>query len=1089
MLNAIINFSLKNRVIIVALTLLVIVYGFFVIRRTPVDAYPDLSENQVLVSADWMGRGPQEIQNQVTYPLETAMRGLPQVKQVRSASSFGMSLITVIFEDGVDPYFARQVVSEKLQAAIPQLPSDVMPTLGPVSTTMGQVFMYTVESDSYGLADLRTLQDFTIKQQLASVPGVAEVASIGGYVMQYQVNLDPALMQSYRVTFNQVFGAIAANNANLGAKVVEQNGQEFIIRGLGLIESIEDIRNIVVAQNNHVPVFIKDIANVAAGPDFRRGVLTKHGYEAAGGIVISRMGVNTLHVIRAVKERIAEITPSLPEGVRLVPFYDQTELVEEAVNTLVKDLIQESILVSIILILFLGHIRSSLIVTSVIPLGILLAFIAMKQINLSANLMSLGGIAIGIGVMVDAGIVMVENIYSRLAKDGGKRPIIDVTRDAAKEVSTSIFFSLVIIIVTFLPVFTMTGIEGKLYTPLAWTKSFAMTGSLIVAFTIIPVLCTFLLKGKIREKETIVTRAMQKAYRPALQWVLKHRGLTVLVSVLTIAGGIALAPLIGTTFMPDLNEGTFLVMPTMLPSVSLSQAVESAKTMDRLIMEIPEVELSVGKVGRAETAMDPAPISMIETIVTLKPRSMWRTGLTQEDIEHQMMEKLSALPGLNMAFTQPIAGRLAMLTTGVRTDLGIKLYGDDIMVLQEKAFEIENALRNVGGVSDLLAERILGAAYLEIQVDREKTAHYGLNVVDVQNAIELAIGGRVATKTIEGRRRFDVLVRYNRESRESIDAMRDILIPIGAAAMPAASSGMGGGSMGGGGGSMGADSMSGGDMGGMDASTAATVTTASSGGSGISSGIAAAVQGPVYVPLGEVAQFRIADGPAMISSEDGMPVLVIQMNARDRDVVGFVNEANTIIGEKVELPPGYSYRWTGQYENQERAKSRLAMVVPVVFLLMTFLLYMAFKSWGDAILILLNIPFSLVGGIVAMLITGTYFTVAAAVGYIALGGIALENGVIMVTYIKQLRETMSLKQAVFEGALSRLRPVMMTAGTTLAASLSLLFAGGTGAEMQYPMAIVVTGGLITSTILTLFILPCIYWAWYGRKDAKQARTA
>ena len=1080
MLNAIINFSLKNRVIIIALTVLAIVYGFFVIRRTPVDAYPDLSENQVLVSADWMGRGPQEIQDQVTYPLETAMRGLPRVKQVRSASSFGMSLITVIFEDGVDPYFARQVVSEKLQAAIPQLPAGVMPSLGPVSTTMGQVFMYTVESDSYGLADLRTLQDFTLKQQLAGVPGVAEVASIGGYVMQYQVNLDPALMQGYRVTFNQVYGAIAANNANLGAKVVEQNGQEFIIRGLGLIESIDDIRNIVVTQNDHVPVFVRDIAKVAAGPDFRRGVLTKHGHEAAGGIVISRIGVNTLNVISAVKDKIAEITPSLPDGVRIVPFYDQTSLVQEAVNTLVRDLIQESILVSIILILFLGHIRSSLIVTSVIPLGILLAFIAMKQIGLSANLMSLGGIAIGIGVMVDAGIVMVENVYSRLAHDGGKRPIIDVTRDAAKEVSTSIFFSLIIIIVTFLPVFTMTGIEGKLYTPLAWTKSFAMTGSLIVAFTIIPVLCTLLLKGKISEKETFVVKAMQKAYKPVLQWVLGHRRLTVLAAVITIAGGIGFAPFIGTTFMPDLNEGTFLVMPTMLPNVSLSQAVESAKTMDLLIMEIPEIELSVSKVGRAETAMDPAPISMIETIVTVKPKKQWRKGLTQEAIEHQMMEKLSALPGLNMAFTQPIAGRLAMLTTGVRTDLGIKLYGDDIRVLQEKAFEIENALRGVNGVSDLLAERILGASYLEIQVDREKTAHYGLNVSDVQNAIELAIGGRVATKTIEGRRRFDVLVRYNRENRESISAMQDILIPVSGGGTAASPSGMVD-SMGGSGGGSGMGT-SDGEMGGMGAAQT-TVSTSSSG--GISSGIAATVQGPVYVPLGDVAQFRIADGPSMISSEDGMPVLVIQMNSRDRDVVSFVNEANQVIKEKVELPLGYSYKWTGQYENQQRAKTRLAMVIPVVFLLMTFLLYMAFKSWSDAILILFNIPFSLVGGIVAMLLTGTYFTVAAAVGFIALGGIALENGVIMVTYIEQLRQTMPLKKAVFEGALSRLRPVMMTAGTTLAASLSLLFASGTGAEMQYPMAIVVTGGLITSTILTLLILPCIYLTWYGRKEIQE----
>ncbi|MDR1933471.1 MAG: CusA/CzcA family heavy metal efflux RND transporter [Spirochaetales bacterium] len=1079
MMNALITFSLKNRVIIAALTIFAAVYGFFVIYDTPIDAYPDLSENQVLVSADWMGRGPQEIQDQVTYPLETAMRGLPNVKQVRSASSFGMSLITVIFEDGIDPYFARQVTGEKVQEALPRLPRGVQPALGPVSTPMGQVFMYTVESGQYNLAELRTLQDFTIKQQLGSVPGVAEVASIGGYVRQYQVNLDPRLLQGYRVSFNQVFGAISANNANLGAKVVEQNGQEYIIRGLGLIESIDDIKNIVVAHNNNIPVYIRDVARVAAGPDFRRGALTKEGQEVVGGIVIQRMGVNTLRVIDAVKGKIAEILPALPEGVRIEPFYDQTELVKSAVSTLTGDLIQEFILVTIILVLFLGHFRSSLIVTLVIPLGIVLAFIAMKRIGLSANLMSLGGIAIGIGVMVDAGIVMVENVYSHLAKDGGRRNIVEVTLEAAKEVAAPIFFSLAIIIVTFLPVFSLTGIEGKLYNPLAWTKSFAMTGSLIVAFTAVPVLCTFLLRGKIREKDTWIVAKMLALYKPVLRWGLKHSRFTVLAAGIVIAGGFALAPFIGTTFMPPLNEGTFLVMPTMLPSVSLTQAMEAAKTMDTLIMEIPEVMLSVSKVGRAETAMDPAPINMIETIVTLKPRDEWRGGFSQEAIEHEMMEQLTYIPGLNMAFTQPIAGRLSMLSTGIRTELGIKLYGEDIKTLQQKAFDIEQALAGITGVTDLLAERVFGAAYLEIQVDREKAARYGLNVADVEDAIELAIGGRVATTTVEGRRRFDVMVRYTRENRESVSAMQDILIPVAAGALSAPEK-SGGREQGGMDGTMGGGAMGGGGMGGMGggAPSAAAVNTALT--TTESLGIAATVPGPAYVPLGELARFRITDGPSMISGEDGMPVITIQMNTRGRDVVGFVEEANRVIREKVDLPTGYSYTWTGQYENQQRAKDRLAVVIPIVIGLMFFLLYMAFNSASHAFLILLNIPFSLVGGILAMYFSGAYFTVAAAVGYIALGGIALENGVIMITQIKDLRSKLPLKDAVFQGALSRLRPVMMTAGTTLAASLSLLLSGGTGAEIQRPMAIVVTGGLATSTILTLFILPGIYMVWYRR---------
>ncbi len=1054
MLNKLIEFSLKNRVIILVLTALVIVWGVFVVRDTPIDAFPDLSENQVLVSADWMGRGPQEIQDQVTYPLETALRGLPNVKEVRSASSFGMSLITVIFEDGVEPYFARQVVNEKVKQAIPQLPRGVQPALGPVSTPMGQVFMYTVESDRHNLADLRTIEDFAIKQQLSAVPGVAEVASIGGYVMQYQINLDPHLLQSYRVTFNQVFGALGANNANIGAKVVEQNGQEFIIRGLGLIQSIEDIKNIVITQNNNVPIYIKDVANVTAGPDFRRGVLTKSGYEAAGGIVIQRMGENTLNVIDQVKAKISEIQPTLPEGMRIVPFYDQTDLVKKAVNTLTRALVEEFILVSLIVILFLGNVRSSLIVTSAIPIGILIALIAMKQIHLSANLMSLGGIAIGIGVMTDAAIVMVENIFRHLAEDQGRRNIVDVTLEAAKEVAAPIFFSITIIIVTFLPVFTMTGTEGKLYTPMAWAKSFAMSGSLLLAFTLVPVLCTLMLKGKIQEKDTWIVAKMHQGYVPLLKTVMKYNKTTIVIAVIVMIAGFSLVPFIGTTFMPALNEGTFLVMPTMLPSVSLTEAVEAAKTMDKVILEIPEIDMSVGKVGRAESAMDPAPISMIETIVTLKPKEEWRPGVTQEAIEQEMMVKLANIPGLNLAFTQPIAGRLSMLTTGVRTELGIKLYGEDLKVLQQKAFDIEKALATVPGVSDLLAERVFGASYLEIEVNREKAARYGLNIADVEDATELAVGGKIATTTIEGRKRFNVLVRYNRENRETIDAMQNILIPVTGGGTAAKS---GGGGMGG--------------MGGM-------------GGGGATAPAVGAATG-AYVPLGEVAQFRIVDGPSMISSENGVYRMIIQMNTRGRDVVSFVDEANKVIKEKVDLPAGYSLKWTGQYENQQRAKERLSLVVPAVIVITFFLLYMSFKSGSDAFLILMNIPFSLVGGIVAMYITGTYFTVAAAVGFIALFGIAVQNGVIMVTYIKHLRDHRSLEEAIIEGAFTRLRPVMITALVASLGLFPLLYATGTGAEVQRPMATVVVGGLVTSTILTLIVLPCIYLVWNKWLDTKK----
>lgn len=1049
MLNKLIEFSLKNRVIIIAFTVLTVLWGIFVVRDTPIDAFPDLSENQVLVYADWMGRGPQEVEDQVTYPLVTALRGLPQVKDVRAASSFGFSMVTVIFEDGVDTYFARQVVNEKVQQAIPRLPRGVQPALGPASTPMGQVFMYTIESDRHNLAELRTIQDFLIKPQLSSVPGVAEVASIGGYVLQYQVNLDPDLLKAYRVSVGQVFSAIGANNANIGAKVVEQNGQEYVIRGLGLIQSTDDIANVVITQNNNVPVYVKNVARVTLGPDFRRGVLTKSGQEAAGGIVIQRMGENTLDVIDQAKAKIAEIQPTLPKGMKIVPFYDQTDLVKKAVNTLNRALVEEFILVSLIVFLFLGNFKSSMIVTSAIPIGILIALIWMKEIHLSANLMSLGGIAIGIGVMTDAAIVMVENVYRHLAENGGRRNILDVTLEAAKEVAVPIFFSITIIIVTFLPVFTMTGTEGKMYTPMAWTKTFAMTGSLILAFTLVPVLCTLLLKGKIREEDTWVVKKLRQLYVPILKKAIVYRKSTIMVAIVIMIAGFALLPFIGTEFMPALDEGTFLVMPTMLPSVSLTEATEAAKKMDQLIMEIPEVDMSVGKVGRAESAMDPAPINMIETIVTLKPKDQWRPGMTKETIEHEMATKLSALPGLNQAYTQPIAGRLSMLTTGVRTELGLKIYGDDLQVLQQKAFEIEKVLATVPGVGDLLAERVFGAPYLEVEVDRDKVARYGLNINDVEDAIELTIGGRSATTTIEGRKRFDVLVRYNRDNRESIDAMKNILIPVTGGSAKAVSDGMSG--MGGG-------------------SPAAAAPTGAN------------------IPLGEVAQFRVVDGPSMISSENGTYRVIVQLNTRGRDVVSFVDEASRRIKDKVELPPGYSIQWTGQYENQQRAKSRLAVVVPLAILLTFFLLYMTFNSGKDALLILLNVPFSLIGGIVAIWASGMYLTVAAAVGFIALFGIAVQNGVIMVTYINRLREEKPLEEAIVEGAITRLRPVMITALVASIGLFPLIFASGTGAEVQRPMATVVVGGLVTSTILTLVVLPSIYYVWNERREHKQAQN-
>lgn len=1041
MLNKLMEFCLRNRVVVIVLTAMIIAWGSFVLKNMPIDAFPDLSENQVLVYADWMGRGPQEVQDQVTYPLETALRGLPQVKEIRSSSAFGFSMVTVIFEDGVDTYFARQVVNEKVQQAVPRLPRGVQPALGPASTPMGQVFMYTVESDRHNLAELRSIQDFFLRQQLSAVNGVAEVASIGGYVLQYQINLDPDLLRSYNLGIGQVFNAVAVNNANVGAKVVEQNGQEFVIRGLGLVKSIEDINNIVITQNNNIPISIKDVARVEVGPDFRRGVLTKFGNEAAGGIVIQRANENTLNVIERVKEKIKEVEPSLPEGMKIVPFYDQTDLVKRAVSTLTEALTEEFIVVFLVVLLFMGNLRSSIIVTSAIPIGILIAFILMKSINLSANLMSLGGIAIGIGVMTDAAIVMVENIYRHLAENQGRRSVIDVTLEASKEVAGPLFFSLSIVIITFFPVFALTGIEGKLYNPMAWTKTFALAGSLILAVTLIPVLCTLLQRGKIKEEETWIVKSLNKTYLPLLKTAISYRKLTISFAAVLMLGSFALLPFIGTEFMPELEEGSILVMPTMLPSVSLTEAMEAAKKMDQLIMEIPEVEMSVGKVGRAESAMDPAPINMIETIVTLKPKDQWRAGYTQTDIEQDMMGKLADLPGLNLAFTQPIAGRLSMLTTGIRTELGVKIFGDDINVLQEKALEIEKVLAEVPGAGDLLAERILGAPYLEMNIDREKVARYGLSITDVEDAIELSVGGRTATTTIEGKKRVDILVRFNRESRENINAMKNILIPIA-----------GGG----------AKSAAGGD--GMGGSSSAS-SVASSG---------------AYVPLGEVAQFRVINGPSMISSENGMYRAVVQLNTRDRDIDGFVTEANKLIKEKVELPPGFYFKWAGQYENQERAKDRLAIVIPGVIIMTFMLLFMSFSTVKGAVMILLNVPFSLVGGIISVFLTNTNLNVAVAVGFIALFGIAVQDGVMMLTRITELSKEKSIEDAVIEGAMERFRPVIMTVAVAGIGLLPLILSSGAGAEVQRPMAIVIVGGLVSSTFLTLILLPCIFRAWHKK---------
>ncbi|HYU46762.1 MAG TPA: CusA/CzcA family heavy metal efflux RND transporter [Terriglobales bacterium] len=1035
MIQRMIEFSLKNRGLVLLAYLVLAAWGYWALLRTPIDAIPDLSENQVIVFTDWAGRSPQEVEDQITYPLTVNLQGLAGIKTVRSSSAFGFSMINLIFEDSVDLYFARARVLEKLNLSSGILPEGVTPVLGPDATGVGQVYWYTVDGP-YDAGTLHSLQHWFIRYQLNSVPGVAEVGTIGGFFREYQVDVDPAKLRGYNIPLRMVFESIQRSNTNVGAKVMEVNDTEMAVRGIGLIRSIADIENIVLTASNGTPVYLRNVANVHFGPDFRRGVLDRDGKETVGGVVVIRSGANALEVIDAVKKKITDLQPGLPQGVRITSFYDRSSLIHHAVDTLKHALIEEILLVTLAHVIFLWHFRSILIVTLPLPLAVASSFLFMHYFGISSNIMSLGGIAIAIGVLVDAGIVVTENVIRHAeaySEEHGeyRSKITEITLEATKLVGRPIFYAMTMIILAFIPVFALVGMEGKLFHPLAFTKTFAMVGSTIIAVTLVPVLCTYLIRGKLhREEANPVMHFLQRLYKPVLAWALKHRITTLAAASALFLLAMFLATTIGSEFMPPLNEETAMFMPITDPAISLTKATEILRKQDAIISQDPEVENVVGKIGRADTSTDPAPINMTETIITLKPRDQWPAGTTKEDILQRLDAKLR-MPGVTNIWTQPIRNRIDMLSTGIRTQVGIKIFGSDLATIERLSGEIEQVVRRVPGAVDLYAERITGAPYLEIETDRAAAARYGINVRDVQDVIETAVGGKSLTTAIDGRQRLPVSVRYARDFRDTPEALRNVLV------------------------------------------------TASNG---------------AQIPLSQVASVRVVMGPAMISSENGLLRGSVLLNVRGRDVGSFVEQAQRAVAREVKLPSGYYVEWSGQYENQLSARRRLMLVIPGVFIIMSVLLYKIYDSVKEALHVMLAVPFALTGGIFLLKILGYNFSVAVWVGFIALFGTAVQTGVVMVIYLEEAvarkraaegeLTVQGLREAVMEGALLRLRPKVMTVSTVVAGLLPLMWSSRTGAEVMKPLATPVLGGMVSSLLHVLIVTPVIF-TWLREREIRR----
>jgi Cu(I)/Ag(I) efflux system membrane protein CusA/SilA len=1031
MLRKIIEGSARNPVLAALGIAGLFAWGLYAIVNIPLDAIPDLSDVQVIVFTEVPGQAPQVVEDQVTYPLSTAMLAVPYAEVVRGYSFFGISFVYVIFEDGTDLYWARSRVLESLNFVSGRLPPGITPTLGPDATGVGWIYEYALvdRSGNHDLADLRSIQDWHLRYELQTVPGVAEVASVGGHVRQYQVEVDPNQLAAFGLSLDQVRRAIQRSNSDIGGRLLEQAETEFMVRSRGYVTSTRDLEQVAVGANESgTPILLRSIANVSLGPELRRGLTDLDGEgEAAAGIVIMRFGENALETIRAVKARLAELAESLPEGVEIVPVYDRAPLIERAIDNLREKLFQQGLIVALVCILFLVHIRSAMVAILLLPLGILFSFIVMFHQGINANIMSLGGIAIAIGTMIDAGIVMVENAHKHLERDGGSRPRREILIDAAVEVGPSLFFSLLIITVSFLPIFALQAQEGRLFKPLAFTKTYAMAGAAILSITVVPALMVWLVRGRLLpERRNPLNRAVLWAYRPVLAAALRHRFAVLAVALLVLLASAYPLGRIGSEFMPPLNEGDLLYMPTTLPGLSITKARELLQQTDRIIATVPEVERVFGKIGRAETATDPAPLSMIETTITLKPQSEWRSGMTPRKLIEEL-DGMIRFPGLTNAWTMPIKTRIDMLSTGIKTPIGIKVSGPDLTVLEGIGEQIEAALREVPGTLSVYAERVVSGNYLDFDIDRARVARYGLTVGDVQDVIQTAIGGMNISQTVEGLERYPVNLRYSRELRDDLASLKRVLVPT---------------------------------------------------------------RGGAQVPLEQLAVLRFAKGPPSIKTENARPNAWVYVDLDGVDIGTYVREAKKAVESAVALPTGYTLRWSGQYEYLARAQSRLALIVPITLGLIFLLLYLNFRRLSDTLLVLGCLPFALVGGLLLVWGLDYNFSVAVGAGFLALAGLTAETGVIMLLFLNQARDRAieagalssieDLWRATVAGATHGARPLLMTVASDVIGLLPIMWGAGTGSETMRRIAAPMVGGVVTATLDTLVILPVLFVLVHGR---------
>ena len=1032
MIEKIIEYSARNRLLVIIVVSFTAAWGYWALKNVPLDAIPDLSDVQVIVFTEWAGCSPDLVEDQITYPIITTMLAAPEVKFVRGQSFFGLSFVYVIFEDGTDMYWARRRVLEYLNEVTGQLPADVTPTLGPDATGVGWVYQYALVDTTgrHTLAELRSFQDWYLKYWLESVPGVAEVASVGGHVKQYQVDIDPNRLLAYNIPIDRIIQAVRQSNNDVGGRVIEIAGTEHMVRGRGYVRSVEDLELVSLgASEDGTPIFLRDVAHVHIGPDMRRGLAELDGQgEVVGGIVVMRYGENALKVIDRIKERLHEIEPSLPEGVQLVTAYDRSDLIERAIAVLKDNLSEEMMVVALVIVVFLLHIRSALIPIIILPIAVLLSFIPMYYMGLTSNIMSLGGSAIAIGAMVDASIVLVENAHKHLERwerQGRPGSRTEVIIQSTREVGKPIFYSLLIIAVSFMPVFTLEAQEGRLFQPLAFTKNFAMFFAAVLAITLAPALMTLLIRGRIfSEEKHPISRLLIWLYTPVIRLVLRFRKTVLLLTVATLVATVPAFQRLGSEFMPPLNEGSILYMPTSLPGMSVAEARKALQRQDEILAQFPEVERVFGKVGRARTATDSAPLSMVETVVTLKPESEWRPGMDWDKLIAEM-DGVLHFPGMPNIWWMPIQTRMEMLATGIRSPIGIKIFGPELETIERVAIDIEKVVQSIPGTRSAFAERVTGGYFIDFEIRRQEAARYGLNVEQVANIIQTAIGGMNIDQTIEGRERYPINVRYARELRDDLEALKRVLVPTPSGAQ---------------------------------------------------------------VPMAQLAEIKTVTGPPMIRDEAAQLVGFVFVDIVGRPLGDYVEDAKKVVREQVDIPAGYRIAWGGQFQYMERAKEKLKIVVPLTLFIIFFLLYLNFNSLPETLIVMLTVPFSLVGGVWLLYLLDYNLSIAVWVGVIALAGVAVEIGVVMLVYLNEAWERRvqeekttigDLREAIIEGAGQRVRPVIMTVGTTIIALLPIMLGTGTGSDVMKRIAAPMVGGLFTAMALSLVVVPIIFSIWKG----------